>query len=69
MAHHFVHTLESIGNTINSMVNGSFVGKMLVSAGAAITAFLAPIQWLLVICFATTTLDMIFGMRVARKFK
>lgn len=69
MAHHFVHTLESMGNAINSMVNGSFIGKMLVSAGAAITAFLAPIQWLLVICFATTTLDMIFGMRVAKKFK
>lgn len=69
MAHHFVHTLEGIGNAINAMVNGSFIGKILVSAGAAITAFLAPIQWLLVICFATTTLDMIFGLRVAKKFK
>ena len=49
--------------------NGSFIGKILVSAGAAITAFLAPIQWLLVICFTTTTLDMIFGLRVAKKFK
>jgi hypothetical protein len=51
------------------MVNGSFIGKMLVSAGAVVTAFLAPIQWLLVICFATTMLDMIFGIRVAKKFK
>ena len=51
------------------MVNDSFVGKMIVGAGAAITAFLAPIQWLLVICFATTVLDMISGMRVARKLK
>ena len=38
MAHHFVHTLEGIGNAINAMVNGSFIGKILVSAGAAITA-------------------------------
>ena len=51
------------------MVNGSFIGKMIVSAGATLTAFLAPIQWLLVICFATTVLDMISGMRVARKLK
>lgn len=69
MVNHFLHTLHQIGNAINSMVNGNFIGKMLVSAGAAITAFLAPIQWLLVICFATTVLDMISGMRVARKLK
>lgn len=69
MANHFIHTLQQIGNTINAIVNGSFLGKMLVGASAAITAFLAPIQWLLVICFATTVLDMISGMRVARKLK
>lgn len=67
MAHHFIHTLESIGNAINSMVNGSVLGKFIVGAGAAITAFLAPIQWLFTICFATTIADMVFGMRVARK--
>lgn len=69
MAHHFIHTIEKIGEAINSMVNGSIVGKLLVSAGAAVTAFLAPIQWLLTICFATTFADMIFGIRVARKQK
>ena len=69
MANHFLHTLQRIGEAISSMVNGSFVGKMIVGAGAAITAFLAPIQWLLVICFATTVLDMISGMRVASKLK
>lgn len=69
MAHHFFHTLQHIGEAINGMVNGSFIGKMLVSASAVITAFLAPIQWLLVVCFATTVLDMISGMRVARKLK
>ena len=69
MAQHFLHTLEQIGNTVNTIVNGSFLGKLLVSASAVITAFLAPIQWLLVICFATTVLDMISGMRVAKKLK
>ena len=67
MGHHFFHTVEKIGETINSMVNGSIIGKFLVAAGTAITAFLAPIQWLLLICFATTVVDMIFGIRVARK--
>lgn len=69
MIQHLLHTLEQMGNTVNQMVNGSFIGKMLVSASAVITAFLAPIQWLLVICFATTVLDMISGMRVAKKLK
>ena len=69
MVQHFLHTLEQIGTTINTIVNGSFLGKLLVSASAVITAFLAPIQWLLVICFATTVLDMISGMRVAKKLK
>ena len=69
MAHHLIHTLEHMGSSINAMVNGSFVGKMLVSAGAVVTAFLAPIQWLLLICFATTVVDMLTGMRVARKLK
>lgn len=69
MADHFVHTLETMSNAINQMVNGSVIGKFLLSAGAAITAFLAPVQWLLVICFATTVMDMISGMRVARKLK
>lgn len=69
MADHFIHTLEQMQNAINAIVNGSVIGKLLLSAGAAVTAFLAPVQWLLVICFATTVVDMITGMRVARKLK
>lgn len=69
MAHHFVHTLEQIGNAVNAVANNSVIGKFLVSAGTVATAFLAPVQYLLLICFATTIVDMIFGMRVARKFK
>ena len=34
-----------------------------------ITGFIAPVQSLLLICFATTVMDMIFGIRVARKQK
>ena len=69
MAQHFLHTLQHMGQVVNSMVNGSFIGKMLIGASAAVTAFLTPIKWLLVICFATTFVDMIFGIKVARKFK
>lgn len=68
MAHNFFHTIGRIGEVINDMVNGSFIGKMLVGAGAAIVSFLTPIKWLLAICFATTVADMIFGIRVAKKF-
>jgi len=69
MARHFVNTLEHMWDAVNAMVNGSIIGKFLVSAGTVVTAFLAPVQWLLLICFATTVTDMIFGMKVARKFK
>lgn len=68
MVHHLFNTLARIGDAINGMVNGSFIGKMLVGAGAAIVSFLTPIKWLLAICFATTVADMIFGIRVAKKF-
>ena len=67
MIHHITNTLHSIGNTINTMVNGSAIGTFLVGLGSAIVAYLTPIKWLLCICFATTIIDMIYGFKVARK--
>lgn len=69
MASHISETLQNIGHTLNSMVNGSSIGKFLVGVGSAVISYFAPIWYLLVICFATTLLDMIYGMKVARKFK
>ena len=64
-----IHTIEHIEDAMHSITQGSILGGMLVGALTAIAGFLAPIQYLLYICFATTVVDMIFGLRVARKLK
>lgn len=64
---HFIQTLQHIGQAISAITQDSVLGKFLVGAGAAITGFLAPVASLLGICFATTIVDMICGIRVARK--
>lgn len=69
MIQHLSQTLSNIASTINTMVNGSAIGKVLIGIGSAITSYFAPIWYLLVICFATTIIDMYYGIKVARKFK
>ena len=48
---------------------GTPLGKMLIAAGTAITAFYSPIAALLVACFIFTTVDMLYGIKVACKQK
>lgn len=69
MIHHLSETLSRMGAALNSMVNGSAVSKFLIGLGSAVVGFYAPIWYLLIICFATTVIDMIYGFKVARKFK
>ena len=69
MIKHLSQTLQRIDAAISDMTNGSMIGSWLVGIGSMITAFLAPIQYLLMICFASTVVDMFCGFRVARKFK
>lgn len=69
MIHHLSQTLSNIANTVNAMVNGSAVGKFLLAVGASVVSYYAPIWYLLVICFAATTVDMFYGLKVARKLK
>lgn len=66
---HFSQTIQHIGNAINAMTQNTLFGKFLVSLGVAAVSFVTPIVDLLMICFATTLADMIFGIKVARKFK
>lgn len=66
---HVTDTLHHIGNVVNNITNGSVLGNMLVGACATIAGFLAPIKYLLLICFAMTVMDMIQGIRVAKRFK
>ena len=69
MASHLSETLSHIASTLNSIVQGSSIGKFLIGVGSAVISYFAPIWYLLVICFATTAIDMIYGLKVARKFK
>ncbi len=69
MIQHISHTLTNLANTINTMVNGSVVGKFLLGVGSAVVSYFAPIWYLLVICFVTTAVDMVYGFKVARKLK
>lgn len=69
MLSHLNRLFQSISTALNGWAQGSVVGSMLLGTGVAITSFFAPIKSLLLICFATTIVDMFFGLRVARKFK
>ena len=69
MLQHVSNTFSHIGQVINSMVGGSALGKFAIGLGSAVAAYLAPIWYILLVCFAATTIDMIYGIKVARKFK
>lgn len=69
MIKHLSQTLQHIGAAINSITQGSMIGKWAVGLMSAVAAFITPIQYLLMICFAATIVDMFCGFRVARKFK
>lgn len=59
--------VQHIGSTINAITNGNAWANMMIGAGALLTAYASPIVGLLVTCFALTTIDMIYGIAVARK--
>lgn len=61
------HFLTSIYNTINQITQGSVLGKLGIAIGAAITAFYTPIIGLIVACFVTSVVDLIYGLLVAKK--
>ena len=60
--------LTSIQHTLNSISGNTILGKIGVTFGSAIAAYFAPIIGLLITCLAATTIDMFYGMKVARKF-
>lgn len=66
---HLQNTLQNISNAISSITQGSALGDIAIGAAAMVTSFIAPVKALLLICFATTVVDMFFGIKVARKFK
>ena len=61
------NTLNNISNNLESMTQGTFVGKLLISTGAVLTAYFTPILGLLLTCFSTTIVDMLYGFKLAHK--
>ena len=59
--------VSSIESVIDTITNGSLLGKFGICAGAVLTAYFTPIVGLLVTCFALTTVDMCYGLAVAKK--
>lgn len=62
------HLFHSISNMINGITGGNVFAKLAVYCGAAVTAYFTPIVGLLLTCFACTIVDMIYGIKVAKKF-
>lgn len=58
--------INSIGSMLNAVTNNTFYGKIAIAAGSLATAYFAPIAGLLFACFACTTVDLIYGLKVAR---
>lgn len=61
------HMWSSITSAINSISGNTFIGKTLIAAGALLTAYFTPIVGLLATCFATSFVDMIYGIQIAKK--
>lgn len=61
--------INHLSTVLNNITNNSVLGKLGIVAGSAITAVIAPISGLLIACFSTTVVDMIYGIAVAKKQK
>lgn len=60
--------LHSIWNAFDGLSAETWYGKALIAAGTTLTAFYSPIIALLICCFAFTAVDLIYGLKVARRF-
>lgn len=61
------HTLSHISNNLEAITHGTLFGKLLISAGAVLTAYFTPILGLLLTCFSTTIVDMLYGFKLANR--
>ena len=59
--------LTQIGYMFNSICGQSQWAKIWLVASALLTAYIVPVVGLLVACFAFTVIDMIYGIKVAKK--
>lgn len=61
--------LNSISRMFNGLSAGTTLGKIWIALSSFILAFYSPIAVLLLACFACTVVDMIYGIKVAKRFK
>lgn len=59
--------LTQIGYMFNSICGQSQWAKIWLGVSALLTAYIVPVVGLLVACFAFTIIDMIYGIKVAKK--
>lgn len=62
-----IKVCSSIYEVMNTISSNTILGKICVAAGALITAYFTPIIGLLACCFAASTVDMFYGIAVAKK--
>ena len=62
-----IKVCSSIYEVINTISGNTILGKICVAAGALITAYFTPIIGLLACCFTASTVDMFYGIAVAKK--
>lgn len=67
MIQHITKALNSIGNAMEGFSQGTGIGKFLIGLGSAVVGFFSPVIYLILICFAATVIDMIYGIKVALK--
>lgn len=67
MIQHITKILNSIGTAMEGFSQGTAIGKFLLGLGSAVVGFFSPIVYVLLVCFVTTIIDMIYGIKVAIK--
>lgn len=62
-----MNIITSIQNMFNAITGSSTLGKASIALGSLFTAYITPIVGLLVTCFACTAVDMVYGIKVAKR--
>lgn len=62
-----VKVCSNIQNVMDTISGNTFLGKLGISISALITAYFTPIIGLLISCFAASIIDMVYGIKVAKK--
>jgi len=61
--------LNSICAMFEGFSAGTTIGKVLIALGSLLAAVYSPVSALFVVCFAFTTVDMFYGIKVSHNFR